>query len=156
MKTSLSQFLGLAGLLVSPCLAIGQSYSIDWYTIDGGGGASSGGAYSLTGTIGQPDAGVLTGGNYSLVGGFWGILAAVSSPGAPELMITRNLISGAVTISWPNAAAGFALQENPDLSNPMGWLNVGTTPVVVGTNKTVTVPSPIGNRFYRLRNPAGP
>ena len=36
-----------------------------------GGGESSGGTYALAGTVGQPDAGTLTGGPYSLVGGFW-------------------------------------------------------------------------------------
>ena len=33
---------------------------------------SAGGAYSLGGTIGQADAGVMSGGTYTLVGGFWG------------------------------------------------------------------------------------
>ena len=33
-----------------------QSYSIDWYKISGGGGTSTGGVYSVSGTIGQPDA----------------------------------------------------------------------------------------------------
>ena len=48
-----------------------QQYSIDWHTIDGGGGASTGGVYSVSGTIGQPDAGgPLTGGSFSLIGGF--------------------------------------------------------------------------------------
>lgn len=46
-------------------------YSIEWYTIDGGGGQSSGGSFILTGTIGQPDAGYLGGDNYELLGGFW-------------------------------------------------------------------------------------
>ena len=49
----------------------GGGYDLTWSTIDGGGGASSG-AYSLGGTVGQPDAGAMTGGAYSLVGGFWG------------------------------------------------------------------------------------
>ena len=46
-------------------------YRIDWYTIDGGGGRSSGGPYVLTGTIGQPDADWSEGGNFELLGGFW-------------------------------------------------------------------------------------
>jgi hypothetical protein len=50
-----------------------SGYSIDWYTIDGGGAMNStGGSYSLGGTIGQPDAGSLSGGSYTLNGGFWG------------------------------------------------------------------------------------
>jgi len=40
--------------------------------VDGGGGQSRSGEYVLHGTAGQPEAAaVLTGGEYSLVGGFW-------------------------------------------------------------------------------------
>jgi hypothetical protein len=49
-----------------------QDFSIPWYTIDGGGGFSSGGVFELNGTIGQHDAGpVMTGDNFTLTGGFW-------------------------------------------------------------------------------------
>lgn len=49
-----------------------STHDLSWWTVDGGGGASSSGAgYSLTGTVGQPDAGVLTGPGYTLSGGFW-------------------------------------------------------------------------------------
>ena len=47
-------------------------FQIDWFTIDGGGGSPSGGAFSLTGTIGQPDAGTALGGAFECAGGFWG------------------------------------------------------------------------------------
>src|SRR6266487_2900088 len=67
-----------------------QSYSIDWFTVDGGGGTSTGGVYSVSGTIGQPDAGKMSGGNFTVDGGFWGITAAVLTPGAPLLTITRT------------------------------------------------------------------
>jgi hypothetical protein len=53
--------------------ALAQNYSIDWFTVDGGGGTSTGGVFSLSGTIGQPDAGHLGGGDFALDGGFWGI-----------------------------------------------------------------------------------
>ena len=46
-------------------------YELSWYTIDGGGGTSSGGPYVLRGTIGQPDAAYSAGGSYELLGGFW-------------------------------------------------------------------------------------
>jgi hypothetical protein len=47
-------------------------YDLSWWTVDGGGNmVSAGGGYELGGTIGQPDAGVLTGGGYTLGGGFW-------------------------------------------------------------------------------------
>jgi len=48
-----------------------QDYQIRWYTIDGGGGRSIGGDFTLTGTIGQPDAAYSVGGRYELLGGFW-------------------------------------------------------------------------------------
>ena len=50
----------------------GGGYDLTWSTIDGGGYmVSTGGSYSLGGTIGQPDAGALGGGSYTLAGGFW-------------------------------------------------------------------------------------
>ncbi len=52
--------------------ALSTGYDLSWYTIDGGGATfSTGGGYSLGGTIGQPDAGSLSGGSYQLTGGFW-------------------------------------------------------------------------------------
>jgi len=51
----------------------GGEYEISFYTIDGGGGTSSGGVYEVTGTIGQHDASEpISGGTFSLFGGFWG------------------------------------------------------------------------------------
>lgn len=47
-------------------------YEVTWYSIDSGGYmVNTGGSYSLGGTIGQPDAGTLSGGGYTLNGGFW-------------------------------------------------------------------------------------
>jgi len=59
--------------------------SINWWTLDGGGGMSSTGAdYALSGTIGQPDAGLMmTGGDYALVGGFWAFAAPPPPEGCP-------------------------------------------------------------------------
>lgn len=49
------------------------TYAIEWYTIDSGGGMnSSGGTYTLSGTIGQHDAGSpMESGTFDLNGGFW-------------------------------------------------------------------------------------
>ncbi len=72
-----------AATLLTICLvtivpALGD-YDIAWHTIDGGGGVSSGGPYTLTGTIGQPDAAYSAGGDYELLGGFW--------PGGPLCIV---------------------------------------------------------------------
>ena len=65
--------LGVALVLLAPLvLALASNgYDLSWWTADGGGGSSMAGSYTLSGTAGQPDAGVLTGGSYSLAGGFW-------------------------------------------------------------------------------------
>ncbi len=51
----------------------GGDFEITKSTIDSGGGTSSGGDFSLTGTIGQHDANpqISSGGQFSLAGGFW-------------------------------------------------------------------------------------
>ena len=49
-----------------------SGYDLTWSTVDGGGGTfSTGGGFSLGGTAGQPDAGLVEGGTYALAGGFW-------------------------------------------------------------------------------------
>lgn len=85
---ALSSFLGMA--------STAHAYDlITWRSIDGGGVAlATAGGYALGGTIGQPDAGTLTGGGITLRGGFWfGGLASVSGTdeGAPPAFAFRLL-----------------------------------------------------------------
>lgn len=64
--------LALAEVGGGASTSLSESYDLTWNTVDGGGGTfSHGGGYGLGGTAGQPDAGVLAGGGYSLSGGFW-------------------------------------------------------------------------------------
>jgi len=148
--------LGLLALLIviltPPSTSRAQSYRIDWYTIDGGGGTSTGGVYSVSGTIGQSDAGaLLTGGNYTLQGGFWA-LQAVQMPGAPTLSIARTS-TNTVAVWWPSPSPGWILQQNTNSVSSLNWSNVTATPTDDGTNKTVLIHPPTGNRFYRLFKP---
>jgi hypothetical protein len=48
------------------------AYGLNWFSVDSGGGKSINGAYSVQGSVGQPDAGNIGGGAYGLQGGFWG------------------------------------------------------------------------------------
>ena len=128
-----------------------QTYSIDWSTIDGGGGTSTGGVYTVSGTIGQPDAGRMSGGNFTLDGGFWGIVAAVQTPGAPSLRIFLTS-TNTVVVAWPAPSTGFSLEQNAVLGTT-NWVNVATTPAVVGSENQVIVSPPAGNHFYRLKWP---
>ena len=136
--------------LASAIIVRAQSYSIDWFTIDGGGGTSTGGVYSVSGTIGQPDANQqpMTGGNFSLAGGFWSLFA-VQMPGAPFLSIER--IGGAVRVFWPKPSTGFVLDQSLNVTG--AWSQVSFPYTTNTTDISITVPSPAGNKFYRLRLP---
>ena len=130
--------------------ASAQSYSIDWYKIAGGGGASTGGTYTVNGTIGQPDAGgPMTGGNYSLTGGFWALISVAQTPGAPLLYISHS--GNTVTVYWQDVS-GWNLQQNGNLTSSAGWSASGGVTPLNGTNY-LTITPPTGNLFFRLKQP---
>ena len=131
--------------------ASAQNYSIDWYTIDGGGGTSTGGVYQVSGTIGQPDAGHMAGGNFSLDGGFWGIIAAVQTPGAPTLRVVLSS-TNTVIVAWPAPSTSFNLQQNAAVGTT-NWTSVTNFQYTVGGEYQVIISPPTGNRFYRLKSP---
>jgi hypothetical protein len=125
----------------------GQTYAVNWHKIAGGGGVSSNGTFQIQGTIGQPDAGpAMTGGNYSITGGFWA-LYALQTPGAPTLGIT--LASNTVTVYWPSPSTGWDLQVNTNISTT-NWVAPPQTVNDNGTIKYILVTPPSGNRYYRL------
>ncbi len=75
----------LVGALGAPS-ALADAYEVSWYTFDGGGAMrTSGGAYELSGTIGQADANPTpaSGGTYELTGGFWAVALPPCSVFAP-------------------------------------------------------------------------
>lgn len=125
-----------------------QSYSITWYKIAGGGGTSTNGQYSVTGTIGQPDAGpAMTGGSYVLQGGFWAFISVLQTPGAPMLYISHA--GSTVTIYWQNVA-GWSLYQNSDLNVPAGWIPDAGAGLINGTNY-LNFSAPKGNLYFRLQ-----
>ena len=127
--------------------ALAQEYKIDWYTLDGGGGASTGGVYAISGTIGQPDAGpLMSGGNFTVLGGFWALPTAVQDTNAPALAIAPDR-GGMARIWWDSAIAGFVLQETWSLA-PANWTNSPT-----GAANPVVVPVTLPTKFYRLHKP---
>jgi len=146
MNTITRLFLGLGTALLLTGSARAQ-YSIDWFTIDGGGGTSTGGVYTVTGTIGQPDAGgPMTNGQYSVTGGFWALPTAIQVIGAPTLTIVPAA-PGQATIAWTPNTPGYILQETWVLS-PANWTNS-----VSGVTNPVIVPAALPAKFYRLFKP---
>jgi hypothetical protein len=98
-------------------------YDLSWSTFDGGGGMfSTGGGYTLGGTIGQPDAGLATGGGYALGGAFWGGGALVGVVHSVDLPLVAR--SFALPFPDPPVLQGI---ENPDNA---GSFTVGWTAVV--------------------------
>ena len=141
-------FLLFSVLLATAGLA--QQYSIGWYKIAGGGGTSSGGQYSVSGTIGQHDAGVaMSGGNFSVTGGFWSLISVVQTSGAPALYISHT--GNTVTVYWQDIA-GWSLQHNNNLTMPANWTASSGVTTANGTNY-LNVVSPTGSLFFRLSNP---
>jgi hypothetical protein len=121
-------------------------FQVTAYT-DRGGGSSSGGTFAVTGTSGQIDAGITSGGGrFGVSGGFWSTVEEV----LPRLVIRRQ--GNQVILSWPNPSTGFQLQETSVLG-PSEWANVGTAPSVVASNKQVSLTIGPGSRGFRLCRP---
>jgi hypothetical protein len=128
-----------------------QNYSIDWYKIAGGGGTSSGGSYYLSGTIGQSDAGgPMSGGKYSVTGGFWSLISVVQTPGLPNLTITYS--ANTAIISWPDTGT-YVLQQNINLSSPTSWAASGLTVTASNGANSVSITPPSGSLFFHLAAP---
>ena len=116
-------------LFLAALSSASAQYSIDWYKVAGGGGTSTGGVYSVSGTIGQPDAGgPITNGQYSVTGGFWALPTAVQ-------------------ISWSPNTPGFVLQQTSLLS-PSNWTNSPS-----GSANPIVIPASTASKFYRLFKP---
>ena len=130
--------------------ASGQSYSIDWYKIAGGGGTSTGATYQVTGTLGQHDAGgPMTGGSYSLTGGFWALISVVQTAGLPDLTIAHS--GNSVVISWPDTGR-YTLQQNSHLATG-SWTASGYSITTTNGTNSVTLLAPGGRLFFRLSPP---
>jgi hypothetical protein len=144
----MKKLLLLFGLLV-PTISFAQQYSIDWYKIAGGGGTSAGGTYQVSSTIGQPDAsGTMTGGNYSLSGGFWSLIAVVQTTGLANLTIIH--VGNSVIIFWPDTG-NYTLQQNSNLVGG-AWATSGYIITTNNGTNSITVTPPTGNLFFRLSN----
>lgn len=143
-----SRLVGVGGwCLVLLTSSAHAQYTINWSNIDGGGGSSMGGVYSVSGTIGQPDAGVtMTNGQYAVTGGFWALPTAVQTTNAPLLTIAPAT-PGQATISWTPNTPGFVLQESWSLS-PANWTNSPS-----GATNPIAVPATLPTKFYRLFEP---
>lgn len=128
-------------------------FIIPWHTVDGGGSTSTSGVYTVSGTIGQPDAGSMFGGQFTLVGGFWSVVAAVQTPGAPYLTVLLTA-TNTVVVSWPGPAVGWVLEVTnalPSVSVP--WPQIPPPYQTNGPYLQFIESVPLGTKFYRLHKP---
>ncbi len=138
-------------LLLTPG-SLAAQYAIDWSAIAGGGGTSTGSGYKLCGTVGQVDAGTMSGGPFTLTGGFWSMVEAVQTPGAPRLNIWCG--GGLLKIAWAKPAEGWVLESTPALSaTALNWTPVSQGYQDDGTDLYVTFTVPPGSSFFRLHKP---
>ncbi|MBW8039346.1 MAG: hypothetical protein FVQ85_05050 [Planctomycetes bacterium] len=109
--------LGICLSLVSNTLAqSGGSYELSWSTIDGGGGRSSGGQYTLLGTIGQPDAAYSADGDFELLGGFL--------PGGPLCFVNFDHFARFAQY-WLETGTGLSADLYEDEDNKVNGLDLG-------------------------------
>lgn len=151
----------LLSLLVSG-VGFGQSFTLDWARVAGGGGTSTDGFYALSGTIGQPEAGrTLSGGIYSITGGAQFesdgsappvtlriVAVHVLNPGnSPEMQI---IVEGT-----PGHA--FQLQFASALAPAITWSDLGAEASASGEGRVEFIdPGPPSVRFYRITESLGP
>ena len=137
--------------LLTVTVVYAQQYSVDWSKVAGGGGTSTNGQYSVSGTIGQPDASLaMSGGQYSVTGGFWSLINAVQTPGAPTLFVSHN--GNTVTVYWQNVA-GWNLVQSGNLATPIASWSSSSSPTLTGGTNYLNLVNPSGNLFFRLKNP---
>ena len=140
-----------AGLVLCSAMIASSQTNLSWHTMDGGGGTSTGGVFTLDGTVGQPDGhDAMQGGVFEVQGGFWALVELVQTPGAPLLRIAA-ISTSSVTLAWPMAGAeGFQLQHASSLVEP-DWTPVPGTPSGAGTEYQLTTGPLVVKHYYRLR-----
>lgn len=78
-RSRMINLLAAIAAVATAAAAGAQTWTIPWNSIDCGGAMfATGGTFQLGSTIGQADAGTMSGGSWTLEGGFWA--AATSTP----------------------------------------------------------------------------
>jgi len=98
-----------------------QSYSINWSTVASGGGTSTGGAFRLRGTVGQPAAGAaMRGGEFSLTGGFWAGNGPSAPPGSQDTLQNGAVNTGTITADHPQDRWTFTAKAGDNITLRFG------------------------------------
>ena len=90
----------------------------------------------------------MSGGQYSVTGGFWSLISVVQTAGLPNLTITHS--SNSVIVAWPNTGS-YTLQQNNNLVTTGGWSMSGYSITTSNGTNSITITPPVGNLFFRLK-----
>lgn len=154
-----NEFFGrfYTGVSIAPASVMG--FQVPWWTVDGGGGVSSGSGFEVAGTIGQPDASPrLADRCWSVDPGFWGVYAVIATPGAPALRI-RLQDASTVRVSFTPGCGDWILQRADTLNTeppPTAWTDDAASELVPVGDELVRdfhIPSWGPRLFFRLRKP---
>jgi uncharacterized repeat protein (TIGR01451 family) len=120
--------LALGALMLAAPPAAAQ-YEVAWWTVDGGGTANTaGGPYTLSGTVGQPDAGGPdAGGSYVLNSGFWALFAGGGGGGGPQADLSVTKTDGVGTVV-PGAPISYTIVATNAGPAPVTGATVADTP----------------------------
>jgi hypothetical protein len=118
-------FLLLLSALAFSRLALAQGeFSLNWWSVAGGGSRNSGGSYALSGSSGQKDAGgSMSGGAFDLQGGFWAL--PVAAPTAPTGLAATAVLPSQINLIWQDNSSdetNFRVERSPNGSS--GWLEI--------------------------------
>jgi len=68
---------------------------------------------------------------------------------SPKLNLASNLAAG-LEFRWPNTSSAWTLEETENLhAGP--WMPVLLTPIRTNGESRITLDTPAGDRFYRLK-----
>jgi len=152
---------GMNGTVLALAVSDGELYAGGFFTTAGGypanhiakwngtcwsplGSGMNGGVDELAVSGGNLHAG----GSFTTAGGKVSAYLARAYLDSPTLSILRS--GGDMTLSWPVSFGRFALQQNPDASNPNGWSSANYPLLTNGATASATVPVTPTNQFFRL------
>jgi uncharacterized repeat protein (TIGR01451 family) len=142
-RTMKHSLMALA-LLLAARAASAQPYELSWWTVDGGGTTNAtGGTYTLSGTVGQPDAGgPYAGAPYTLHSGFWALVAGGGGGPQADLSVTKT--DGAST-AVPGQALTYTIVAGNAGPSPVTNATVADTPPAALTGVTWTCAASAGS-----------
>jgi hypothetical protein len=126
-------------------------------SVTGGGGYATGAAVTLTATAadgyrfsGWTEDGIPVSGSsiFSFTCSANRTLVAHFIP----VLVASSITPGEIRLSWPTSAAGWSLEESPDLA-PGNWSPSSRTITTIDVTHQVAIPTIEGRRFFHLKEP---